>query len=90
MILFISTVGTGESNGDRNFMVGAPGGEGMTARAYKRTCWASENTLCPNRGDGYMGVYISKVSSNCTLMVHLLHVHDTPVKLPFKKDRVEK
>ena len=33
----------------------------------------------------------TKVSSNCTLMVHLLYVNDTPVKLPFKKDkRVEK
>ena len=63
----------------------------MIAKENKRTFWASENTLCLNRGDGYIGVYISKISSNCTLMVHLLYVNHTPVNLPFKKDeRVEK
>ena len=45
MILFISTLGTGESNGDGNFTVGAPGREGMTAGAHKRAFWASGNTV---------------------------------------------
>ena len=58
MILFISTLRTGKSNGDRNFIVSAPYyREGMIAKEYKRTFWVSENTLCLNRGDGYMGVY---------------------------------